>query len=77
MSIGCVTLRDIDNTGMALYGVGLDVEVARINNQFKMYIKMRGGIGIKSLGTVFRRFDNNGNKKLDITEFEDALAECG
>jgi EF-hand domain len=29
------------------------------------------------LGTVFRRFDNNGNKKLDITEFEDALAECG
>lgn len=62
---------------MALYGVGLDVEVARINNQFKMYIKMRGGIGIKSLGTVFRRFDNNGNKKLDITEFEDALAECG
>jgi len=62
---------------MALYGVGLDVEVARINNQFKMYIKMRGGIGIKSLGTVFRRYDNNGNKKLDITEFEDALAECG
>jgi hypothetical protein len=61
---------------MALYGVGLDVTVQRLNNQFKMYIKSRGGNGIKSIGTIFRRFDENGNKKLDMTEFEDALAEC-
>ena len=61
---------------MALYGVGLDVTVHRLNNQFKMHIKSRGGIGIKSIGRIFRRFDENGNKKLDITEFEDALAEC-
>lgn len=61
---------------MALYGVGLDVEVQKINNQFKMYIKSRGGIGIKSIGRIFRRFDTNGNKKLDMTEFEEALAEC-
>lgn len=61
---------------MALYGVGLDVTVARINNQFKMNIKARGGMGIKSFGTIFRRWDSNGNKKLDITEFEEALAEC-
>ena len=62
---------------MSLYGVGLDVNVARINNQFKMCIKARGGIGIKSIGTIFRRFDENGNKKLDFSEFEEALAECG
>lgn len=62
---------------MSLYGVGLDVNVARINNQFKMNIKARGGIGIRSLATIFRRFDNNGNKKLDFTEFEEALAEWG
>lgn len=62
---------------MALYGVGLDVAVARINNQFKMAIKSRGGLGIKSIGSIFRRFDDNGNKKLDFYEFEQALAECG
>lgn len=62
---------------MSLYGVGLDINVSRINNQFKMALKARGGIGIKSLGTLFRRFDDNGNKKLDISEFEEALAECG
>jgi hypothetical protein len=62
---------------MALYGVGLDITVTRINNQFKMNIKHRGGIGIKSIGRLFRRFDTNGNKKLDIVEFEEALAECG
>jgi hypothetical protein len=62
---------------MALYGVGLDVTVGKLNNQFKMQIKSRGGLGIKSIGRIFRRFDENGNKKLDICEFEEALAECG
>jgi Ca2+-binding EF-hand superfamily protein len=62
---------------MALYGVGLDVTVAKLNNSFKMQIKQRGGIGIKSIGRIFRRFDDNGNKKLDICEFEEALANCG
>ena len=62
---------------MALYGVGLDVTVQKLNNQFKMKIKAKGGLGIKSIGRIFRRFDDNGNKKLDLTEFEEALAECG
>jgi hypothetical protein len=62
---------------MALYGVGLDVTIARINNQLKMAIKSRGGIGIRSIGVIFRRFDDNGNKKLDLYEFEQALGECG
>eukprot|EP00344_Euplotes_crassus_P011494 CAMPEP_0197004752 /NCGR_PEP_ID=MMETSP1380-20130617/25518_1 /TAXON_ID=5936 /ORGANISM="Euplotes crassus, Strain CT5" /LENGTH=282 /DNA_ID=CAMNT_0042423655 /DNA_START=65 /DNA_END=913 /DNA_ORIENTATION=- len=42
-----------------------------------MALKSKGGIGIKSLGVLFRRFDDNGNRKLDISEFEEALAECG
>jgi len=60
-----------------LYGVGLDIEVGRINNQFKMQIQKRGGIGIRSLGVLFRRMDNNGNKKLDREEFTEALAAYG
>ena len=60
-----------------LYGVGLNVEVGRINNQFKMQIQKRGGIGIRSLGVLFRRMDNNGNRKLDQEEFTEALAQYG
>lgn len=60
-----------------LYGVGLNIEVGRINNQFKMQIQKRGGIGIRSLGVIFRRMDNNGNRKLDQAEFTEALAAYG
>jgi hypothetical protein len=52
-----------------LFGVGLDIEVKRINTQFKMQIQKRGGIGIRTLSTIFRQMDNNGNKKLDQEEF--------
>lgn len=60
-----------------LYGVGLNIEVARINNQFKMQIQKRGGLGIRSLGVLFRRMDNNGNRKLDQQEFTEALNQYG
>jgi calcyphosin len=59
-----------------LYGVGLNVEVNRINCQFKMKLAKMGGLGIRSLGVIFRRFDHNGNKKLDKDEFTEALAAC-
>jgi len=62
---------------MAYYGVDLDVRVKEVNLQFKNIIRSRGGIGIRSLGTIFKSFDNNGNKKLDIYEFEQALATFG
>ena len=42
-----------------------------------MQIAKRGGIGIRSLGIIFRQMDNNGNKKLDIEEFEQALNTFG
>lgn len=36
-----------------------------------------GGIGIRSLAVIFRRMDENGNKRLDFDEFTAALGECG
>jgi len=60
-----------------LFGVGLDIEVNKINAQFKMQIVKKGGIGIRSLAVIFRRADTNGNKKLDIEEFTEALAAFG
>jgi Ca2+-binding EF-hand superfamily protein len=58
-------------------GVSLDVRVKELNLKFKQVIQSRGGIGIRSLGRIFRQFDNNGNKKLDRAEFEMALNQCG
>ena len=62
---------------MSLFGVGLDIEVKRINTQFKMQIQKKGGIGLRTLGTIFRRMDRNGNKKLDMEEFTEALNTFG
>ena len=62
---------------MAYYGVDLDVRIKDLNHQFKNIIRQKGGIGIRSLGRIFRQFDNNGNKKLDINEFEMALSQFG
>ena len=62
---------------MSLYGVGLDIEVGRINNAFKMNLQKRGGLGLRSLRISFNRFDVNGNKKLDINEFTEALSAFG
>ena len=62
---------------MAFYGVGLDVAIKKLNFDFRMTLKKKGGIGIRTLGTIFRQFDYNRNKKLDIAEFEAALSQCG
>ena len=42
----------------------------------KVLIK-RGGHGIRGLGLIFRRMDNNGDKKLDRYEFQWGLKENG
>lgn len=62
---------------MAFYGVGLDIKVRELNMQFKMQLQKRGGVGLRSLARIFKRMDFNGNKKLDIMEFEEALAAFG
>lgn len=62
---------------MAYFGVDLDCRIQELNLQFKNTIRARGGIGIRSLGVIFRQMDNNRNKRLDISEFEQALATFG
>jgi hypothetical protein len=62
---------------MAFYGVGLEVKVRELNLQFKMLIQKRGGNGVRGLKQIFKRADFNGNGKLDISEFEQALASFG
>jgi hypothetical protein len=62
---------------MAFYGVNMDVMVRELNLKFKLQIQQKGGVGIRSLTTIFKRMDFNGNKKLDSGEFEQALAAFG
>jgi hypothetical protein len=62
---------------MSLFGVGLDIEVQRINTQFKIFLQKKNGVGIRSLASIFRKCDLNGNKKLEKDEFINALAEIG
>lgn len=62
---------------MALYGVGLDVTVKRINLDLKLHIAKKVGASVKKLEMIFNTFDRNGNKRLDIKEFEKCLAAFG
>lgn len=62
---------------MAFYGVGLDVKVRELNLQFKLSIQQKGGVGLRSLKKIFQRMDFNGNRKLDASEFEQALGAFG
>lgn len=62
---------------MAFYGVGLDIKVKETQMNFKMHLQRVGGNGIRSLSRIFKRFDFNGNGKLDIMEFEEALGSFG
>ena len=62
---------------MAFYGVGLEVKVRELSLQFKMLIQQKGGNGVRGLKQIFRKADYNGNGKLDISEFEQALASFG
>ena len=62
---------------MAFYGVGLEVKVKELLLQIKMSIQNKPGRGIRYLKVIFKRYDENGNKKLDQTEFEECLAAYG
>lgn len=45
--------------------------------KFKLQIQQRGGTGIRGLRRIFNHADFNGNKTLDIQEFEQALNGFG
>ena len=51
--------------------------VRELNLKFKLAIQQKGGVGIRTLRIIFNRMDFNGNKKLDSSEFEQALAAFG
>lgn len=51
--------------------------VRELNLKFKLAIQQKGGVGIRSLRRIFKQMDFNGNKKLDGSEFEQALAAYG
>jgi EF-hand domain len=62
---------------MAFYGVGIEVKVKELLLQIKMQIQNKPGRGIRYLKVLFRRYDTNGNSKLDAAEFEDCLSGFG
>ena len=51
--------------------------VRELNLKFKLAIQQKGGVGIRSLRRIFTQMDFNGNKSLDLSEFEQALAAFG
>jgi calcyphosin len=53
------------------------VLVRELNLKFKLAIQQKGGVGIRSLRRIFNQMDFNGNKRLDSSEFEQALAAFG
>lgn len=62
---------------MALYGVGLDVTIKRIQLELKLETSRKSGKNIQELQRIFLSMDKNGNGKLDIKEFELGLASFG
>ena len=62
---------------MALYGVGLNVTIQKINLELKLHIAKKVGASVKKLSNIFTQYDRNGNRRLDIKEFEQCLAAFG
>lgn len=62
---------------MALYGVGLNVNVERIHLDLKLHIAKTSGASLKNLRRIFEKSDTSGNHKLNQKEFEKALAAFG
>ena len=56
---------------MAFYGVGMEVKVKELLLQIKMQIQNKPGRGIRYMKVIFKRYDVNGNGKLDPQEFEE------
>jgi hypothetical protein len=57
-----------------LFGVGLDVEIARINMRLVMIIQKRNdGLSLRNLLHICRTCDANNSGSLDRENFEKAL----
>ena len=62
---------------MALYGVGLDTTVDRLNIEFKLAMSRKGGANLRVLKDIFQKMDKNGNHKLELDEFKAGLNKFG
>ena len=61
---------------MAYFGVDSQIRIEELNLQFQANIRARNA-GWAGLKKCFQQFDSNGNGKLDVPEFEEALAAYG
>ena len=62
---------------MAYFGIDTQGRIEEMNHNFKNIIRQRGGNGLVNLRSVFNKYDVNGNGKLDLAEFEEALSAFG
>ena len=62
---------------MAYFGVDTVVRVEELNHQFRNILRQKGQTGIPALKGIFEKHDFNKNGKLDLKEFEEALATFG
>lgn len=63
---------------MSLYGVGLDVNLRRVNLDFRLFIaNKQGGLNIRNLEKIFVQMDTNLSGFLDFEEFVKALNTFG
>jgi calcyphosin len=60
-----------------LYGVGLQIEVNKINNNLRMQLAKRGKLEFGYLNSLFKEMDTNKNGVLEPEEFEHGLATFG
>jgi len=62
---------------MAYFGVDTQIRIEEINLQFANNIRQRqDGFTVANLRGIFKAMDTNGNGKLDLNEFEAALAHA-
>ena len=61
-----------------LYGVGVEVEVQRINMQLVMKLqKANDSLGIRNLAEILSKADADNKGVMDFEEFEEALKKYG
>lgn len=57
--------------------LSLSEQVEEINDKIRTQLFRKGTTGLSSVARMFKNADFNGNKKLDVDEFEEALSFAG
>ena len=61
----------------ATYGIFHDSLVGKLIFEIREKLTRKGGISIRQLASVLRKFDFNGTNKLQFKEFETAIGQMG